>query len=297
VSMTDNLTTETVPAAVRYRLPDGQQLAGLAWGSTDLPVLIALHGWLDNAASFNQLAPRLAQHYRVIALDLAGHGFSSHRPPGSDYNMLGYVVDLASLMETHFPEGARFLGHSLGGIVASLLASSLPETVHRLAMVDSLGPQVARPEKFADELSRAVRRRSEHRHSVVPEYATRDEAVAARCSGTLPLSREAAEAIVPRNLRRCEAGWSWRTDPRLRYPSLQKLTEEHVSAYMGAIRCPAIMLEADDGLLVKAGSMLADRYGAMEQLEVVTVGGSHHCHLDGDVANMADLLISFLQHN
>lgn len=282
------------PRHQRFSLPNGQYLSALVWGEPDLPPLIALHGWLDNAASFSHLAPRLAGHFRVIALDMAGHGYSSHRPAGCDYGIPGYVVDMAQFLERYFPDGAAFLGHSLGGIVSCLLAATQPRRVKRLAMVDSLGPQVTTPEAYAHDLAKAVKRRLTERRSAVPEYATLQEALVARQGGMLPLTPEAAGAIVPRNLRPCEAGWTWRTDPRLRYTSMHKFTEPQVQAALAAIRCPVQLMEAQDGLLVKAHQLFAGRYRCVPDLTTVTVPGSHHCHLDGDVAAMADLLQNFL---
>lgn len=69
------------------------RLAAMAWGhSAGLPVL-ALHGWLDNAASFARLAPLLPD-WRIVALDLAGHGHSKHRPAGCRYHLMDYVFDV-----------------------------------------------------------------------------------------------------------------------------------------------------------------------------------------------------------
>lgn len=65
---------------VRLSLPHIELAAHLFGPEDGLPV-IALHGWLDNANSFARLAPRL-EGLRIVALDLAGHGHSGHRPPG-----------------------------------------------------------------------------------------------------------------------------------------------------------------------------------------------------------------------
>ena len=63
------------------------RLAALSWGRQDAPTWLALHGWLDNAASFSRLAPRLANTLglRIVAIEFRGHGHSTHAPAGSDY--------------------------------------------------------------------------------------------------------------------------------------------------------------------------------------------------------------------
>ena len=70
---------------VRLNLPHIELAAHLSGPEDGLPV-IALHGWLDNANSFARLAPKL-DGLRIIALDMAGHGHSGHRPPGAGYAM------------------------------------------------------------------------------------------------------------------------------------------------------------------------------------------------------------------
>ena len=71
----------SVVEEVRLSLPH-IELAAHLFGPEDGRPVIALHGWLDNANSFARLAPRL-EGLRVIALDMAGHGHSGHRPPGA----------------------------------------------------------------------------------------------------------------------------------------------------------------------------------------------------------------------
>ena len=103
-------------------------LPGLRWGSaSDTPVL-ALHGWLDNASSFAPLAAHLAG-FRLLALDLPGHGHSQHRPPGMRYHLVDYVPAVLEAAEALDFESGLIMGHSLGGAIAGLVAIAAPEGV------------------------------------------------------------------------------------------------------------------------------------------------------------------------
>jgi len=82
---------------VRLSLPHLEVAAHL-YGPDDGKPVIALHGWLDNAATFSRLAPRL-QGLRIVALDLPGHGHSDHRPIGAGYNIWDYAHDVLQVAE------------------------------------------------------------------------------------------------------------------------------------------------------------------------------------------------------
>ena len=82
---------------VRLALGHIELAAHLFAPEDGLPV-IALHGWLDNANSFARLAPRL-KGLRIVALDLAGHGYSEHRPPGAGYALADYAHDARTISD------------------------------------------------------------------------------------------------------------------------------------------------------------------------------------------------------
>ena len=60
------------------------RIAGLRQGEAGQPRVLALHGWLDNAASFLPLAAHL-DGVELVAPDLPGHGRSAHLPPGTPW--------------------------------------------------------------------------------------------------------------------------------------------------------------------------------------------------------------------
>lgn len=70
-------------------------IAAKWWGSKEKRPILLLHGWQDNAGTFDTLIPLLPQHYSYLAIDFPGHGFSSHLPKGCFY----HVCDFVSILE------------------------------------------------------------------------------------------------------------------------------------------------------------------------------------------------------
>ena len=118
------------PMAMSWQV-NGLQLAGLSWGDPGAKPLLALHGWLDNAASFSVLAP-LLKHHHVVAVDLTGHGLSAHRSADAGYQIWEDLPELLGVLDALGWQEFSLMGHSRGAIIAGLLASTLPERVQRL---------------------------------------------------------------------------------------------------------------------------------------------------------------------
>src|SRR3546814_404711 len=81
------------------------RIAGLRCGEPGMPRVLALHGWLDNAASFVPLAvefERIGTRVDLVAPDLPGHGRSAHLPPGADYRSEEHTSELQSLMRISY---------------------------------------------------------------------------------------------------------------------------------------------------------------------------------------------------
>ena len=200
-----------VPYQVRYQLPSGLHLAG--WSTADLSLqqpVLCLHGWLDNANSFLPLAPCLAD-FPLLALDLAGHGHSSHRSADAHYYLVDYVADLASLCRQQGWQQLTVLGHSMGGMVATLLAASFPELVSRLVLIDSLGLMTTAPEDAAQQLRKAVISREQSHQKQKPRYATLPDAANARHSQS-DFDFASALLLTERGAVESATGVSWRAD-------------------------------------------------------------------------------------
>ncbi|HNL32158.1 MAG TPA: alpha/beta fold hydrolase, partial [Pseudomonadales bacterium] len=110
------------------------RIAAKGWGEHDATPLLALHGWLDNAASFDRLAP-LLPHLRLVALDMPGHGLSSHRPAGCRSHIWDDLPELLQCADQLGWQRFHLLGHSRGAGIATLLAAAVPERVISLTLI------------------------------------------------------------------------------------------------------------------------------------------------------------------
>jgi pimeloyl-ACP methyl ester carboxylesterase len=99
-----------------------------------------LHGWTCDSYDWSWQLPLFESKYRVVALDLRGHGRSEIMPAGS-YMPGDYVADIEALIATKY-SGQKFVivGHSMGGQIAARLAVKRPDMVRAVVSIDgSLG--------------------------------------------------------------------------------------------------------------------------------------------------------------
>ncbi len=277
-----------MPAEITLELPN-IRLAARVWGPEDgLPVL-ALHGWLDNAATFDRLAPLLPE-CRIVALDHAGHGLSEHRGHGT-YYLLDYVADALAAATALGWSRYALLGHSLGAGVAALCAGTYPERILKLALVEGLAPLTSDPKDAPSNLRTALDRESRGPRVSERAYPAVEAAAAARTRAT-GLKPDAARILVERALNPVDGGWRWRTDPRLRWPSRIRLTSHQVNAFLSAITCPVKLLSADQGISFDP-AIVAERCDCIGDLEIAELKGSHHLHLENPEP-VAEALAGFL---
>jgi len=119
----------------------GMTLRALTFGPAGGLPTLAMHGWLDNAATFTRLAPRLPE-LRIVALDMPGHGRSDHRHPSAGYHFFDMVGDVAHVADALGWDRFALLGHSMGAGVSSLVAGTFPERILATMLIEGLGPWV-----------------------------------------------------------------------------------------------------------------------------------------------------------
>jgi 3-oxoadipate enol-lactonase len=111
----------------------GVRLAYRVWGSPAAPPLVLLHALGEGAADWGGVAPAFARHWRVYAPDLRGHRSSSW--PGC-YSVETMEADVLGFLDALALDQVDLIGHSMGGLVAYLVAGDQPERVSRLILED-----------------------------------------------------------------------------------------------------------------------------------------------------------------
>ena len=266
--------------AFELALPGGA-VRGLRTGAGGGPRVLALHGWLDNAASFVPLAPHLPGLDLVVP-DLPGHGASDHLPAGMDYSFAAAVHSVLDVADALGWERFALLGHSMGAGIASLVAAACPERISRLVAIEALGALAEVPERTVERLreavaaTRASRARPDGRLRVFPDL---DLAVRARMKAN-GLAEAAARLLVERGTVAVEGGWCWSSDPRLTLPTMVRMTEAQIEDLVAGITCPAKVLFADPAQPYLPDPVRRARAALLPAGELVVLPGGHHLHME-----------------
>lgn len=269
---------------------DGLDIAALRWGNTGHPPILALHGWLDNAASFIPLAPLLASGHEVVALDLPGHGLSGWLADPSSYALPWLVHRLLSCADALDWPRFTLLGHSMGGALASLMAAGAPERINHLISLDALGPLASTPDTAIPRFQRhlAALGKTAHPLRTYPDQ----ELMVERRRAVTPMQADSARLLVNRGSHRRDTGWQWSSDPGWTCPTPIYLAESQVHALLESIRCPVTVIAARDGLVANRPDF-QNRLDCLQHGRLVMTDGQHHTHMD-DPQAVADIVLDAL---
>jgi N-formylmaleamate deformylase len=106
-------------------------------GDAAKPPLLMIHGIMDEWSSWNLVYDAFLEHYRVIAVDLRGHGKSDK--PERGYEPADYAADMASVIQELDVGPIAVVGHSLGAVTTCFLAADYPDLVKAAVMEDPPG--------------------------------------------------------------------------------------------------------------------------------------------------------------
>ena len=125
------------PREEMIALADGRQINVLIAGPSTAPTIVFLHGLGGSQATWQLVLGELADCYRLVAIDLPGHGRSS--AGDADYSVTGHAAAVAEAMTSMGRKGSVLVGHSLGGAVGLTIALDHPGLVASLVLINSAG--------------------------------------------------------------------------------------------------------------------------------------------------------------
>lgn len=277
-----NQTQNSEPKS-RYWEVDGLTLAGLVCGPFEGIPVLALHGWLDNAGSFEVLAKNLPQAH-IVAVDLTGHGLSDHRSGDATYNVWDDLPQLFGLLDQLGWDKCVLLGHSRGAKISTLLAAIRPERFHGLVTLDGMLPYPARDADLVSQFRSFLKDRERMAKKSLRVFPSKEDYIERRARTGEP-SRIAAQ-LAKRALKETADGYEWRGDPRLSGASAVKFNEGQCEAILSALKIPVLNIWATPSPRLARMTEIV-RGKAVElisDLTTVDVAGHHHWHMDEDTA-------------
>lgn len=280
-----NLVECVLPASVGA-------LHALRGGDPEGSKVIALHGWLDNAASWIPLLDLLPQPLDVLALDLPGHGRSVHLPPGTEYSpfvAINAVLDAADALGW---ERFALLGHSMGAGISSLIAAACPQRVRRLVCIEALGGLGEAADQAPARMRDAIAQARLPSRRPLRVFNALAAPIRARMQAN-GLSEASARLLVERGVRGVDDGWVWSSDPRLMLPSLYRATHDQVDALVASIDCPAQVILATPAQHYFPEPLRSQRAARLRHGQVTVLPGHHHLHMD-DAPAVAGVIGGFL---
>jgi pimeloyl-ACP methyl ester carboxylesterase len=270
------------------------------WGDPARTPVVLCHGMFDHGRGFDQLAPLLAERFRVIAIDARGHGDSGW---ADAYLWLTDVIDVGNVLRS-LGRPAHLVGHSKGGGVATDAALRMPAHVRQLVNIDGFGPPPegfdipgappdprTLPARLADFFD--SRRAGEDVQRAYPAF---ERLVERRRRQNPRLSSDWLRYFVYHGARRTPAGWMWKADLRAAR-GVGPWRPDWVGPGWKALEPPmlAVIGSEPDTWGPLPETVLGPRLANVPHLHRATVpGAGHFVHMEQPAATAA-VLLDFLE--
>jgi pimeloyl-ACP methyl ester carboxylesterase len=190
---------------IKIDLPGGGFIRGKWWGDKSIRPILCLHGWQDNAGTFDRLIPLLPKHFSYLAIDFPGHGRSSWLPDGVVYHTFSYLHIINHVLKEYKWNKIGLIGHSLSSRLLYIFAAVFPEKVDFVIGLDNLKPLALETHAVISALGaniesyQIISERTQHK-SEAPAY-TIDEMIERLCNGTNgSVTKEIAPFLLRRNI-------------------------------------------------------------------------------------------------
>ena len=228
--------------------------------------LLLVHGAGAHQLWFYRMFEELQKDWRVITLDLSGHGMSDHR---EKYSVEKWAAELSAVLRAVTDKPTVVAGHSMGSRIALALAANEPDLVSALIMFDG---NIRAPEKFPKPGERPSPREPKY-------YETREDALLRfrLVPGQAGPDTKYLQPIAEYSVVQKEKGWSWRHD----WSTITEPYDQYINERVPKLTQPISFVYG--GASQVSGSAVAAYFVelATAKVEVIEiVDGGHHLMLD-----------------
>jgi pimeloyl-ACP methyl ester carboxylesterase len=256
----------------------------LDWGggaNDARPALLLLHGFNQTAHSWDEVAPRLAEAYRVVAIDQRGHGETN--AGGGDYGREAMAGDVANIAGALGIAAFALTGMSMGAVHAIVCATRAPH-VRCLAIVD-----------YAPEIE--ARGVSAIRAMCARSWATFEDAVLDMHRFNPRRTLDNIRQRLRHSLRQAPDGsWRWRVDPALAENERFHDSADVMWRFVESVPCPTLMIRgAESDILSDAAA--GEMVRRLRRPEAVTVAGAGHTVAGDQPDAFCDAMLPFLDRH
>ena len=249
---------------------DGCPIHYLAWGETGRRGIVFVHGGGAHAHWWTHVAARYARRYRVVALDLSGHGDSGRRERYRLEDWAGEVM--AVVRDAGMRDAPVIVGHSMGGFVTIVTAALHSAELAGVVVCDS---PVRKPDPEVDAA------RVGEAFGKPRIYASPEEAL--ERFRTVPRQDHYLDYVMfelsRRSLGAVEGGWSWKFDQRV-FGSIEGSHRAVAGPHLADVKCRFALLRSEKGLVTEdIGAYMYELLGRVNPVIEIPEAG-HHLMLD-----------------
>jgi pimeloyl-ACP methyl ester carboxylesterase len=249
---------------------EGASVHYVAWGEPGRRGLVFVHGGGAHAHWWTHVAARFAREFRVLAIDLSGHGDSGHRPA---YDVEQWTREVMAVAEAGRIVGPPVIvGHSMGGFVTIATAALNNDRVTGVIICDS---PVTEPDPEVES------HRLKEAFGQPRTYATREEARARY--RTVPPQAHYLDYVIDHvaanSLREVEGGFQWKFDRRV-FAQFAGSMRGIALPYLPRVRTRFALLRSEHGLVTRdIGAFMYEALGRVAPVIELPEAG-HHPMLD-----------------
>lgn len=284
-------------------------ISAKAWGKDEPQNLkiLAVHGFRDNASSFDRLFELLKKDsLYIVSIDLPGHGLSAHLPHGVPYTNETWIIAIKNVLSyLKWTTNVTVIAHSMGALASLEFASLFPYSIERLVLIDTIKHRVFEPNKLPIESAKCID--SFGRFCELPKATehrfTYEQGInfIFRKRRASKLTRRSAMCLIKRSAyctsSRYMGSIYFRDDPSLDHMIQHKYDKQHLLTLLSSLKCQMFILRANNtpkSFKCKYDDEFLELYKKKcKKFKLLAVDGDHYVHLTSP-QNISDHINQYL---